>query len=454
MTPVSHTTAVTLPLAGGFRFGDWTVVPNENLIRKGDQKIRLEPKVMRLLLALVARHDQVCTRDELLDELWPSPETTETSLTRALSELRRALGDSRDKGRYIETIQRVGYKASAPLAPLAPKKSGPPTDQLGQPLDSAEEVVTLADYLVARRNAKDFAHAIELLGDFASHDPNHAQVFAMLAYAERIIPLYREEPVGLRIAQARAHALQALRLDGANGLAWSVLGGLAHDQWQWREALKQFERAVSFSPFDANVLHDYSELLLHLGDLDLALECIERACRIKPVSAAERLVLAWVLLHTDEPRARQELVIARRLGVDSVFADNLECLLNHRSGWNETTLNRWKDLNEARGEDPLWMWPDYFIEAAVNGSSYGVLGHEVRRRVESGDLDAGVGLFFLASAGSLSEAFVLADRAVAERRLFIVDPWLEETRRFREEQAFGELRGQIGLDKSLMRAAG
>src|SRR6056297_1449875 len=169
MSSRSHSTAVTMPLAGGFRFGDWTVVPGENLIRQADRKVRLEPKVMRLLLALVARHDQVCTRDELLDELWPSPETTETSLTRALGELRRALGDSRAQGRYIETIQRVGYKASAPLAPLAPKKPGPPTDHFGQPLDSAQEVVMLADYLVARRNAGDFSHATELLGDFAGH---------------------------------------------------------------------------------------------------------------------------------------------------------------------------------------------------------------------------------------------------------------------------------------------
>jgi len=450
MTPRSQANAVTLPLAGGFRFGDWAVVPGENLIRQGDRTTRLEPKVMRLLLALVARHDQVCTRAELLDQLWPSPETTETSLTRALRELRRALGDSRDKGRYIETIQGVGYKASAPLAPLVPKKPGPPTDQFGQPLDSAEEVVTLADYLVARRNAKDFSHAIELLGEFAGHDPNHAQVFAMLAYAERIIPLYREEPVGLRIAQAREHALEALRLDGANGLAWSVLGGLAHDQWQWREALKQFERAVSYSPFDANVLHAYSELLLHLGELERALECIERACRIKPVSAGERLVLAWVLLHFDETRARQELAIARRLGADTVFTDNLECLLNNRSGWNEAALGRWRKLNEARRDDPRWMWPDYFMEVIGSEDSSGALGKAVRHRVDSGDLDAGVGLFFLASAGPLSEAFALAEKAVSERRLFIVDPWLEETRRFREMPAFGALRERIGLDGAVM----
>ena len=92
MSDRSSPKTVTMPLARGFRFGDWTVLPAENLLRRGDRKVRLEPKVMRLLLSLVARHDQVCTRGQLLDELWPSPETTETSLTRALSDLRRALG--------------------------------------------------------------------------------------------------------------------------------------------------------------------------------------------------------------------------------------------------------------------------------------------------------------------------------------------------------------------------
>src|SRR6056297_822533 len=445
MTPRSQANAVTLPLAGGFRFGDWAVVPGENLIRQGDRTTRLEPKVMRLLLALVARHDQVCTRAELLDQLWPSPETTETSLTRALSELRRALGDSREAGRYIETIQRVGYKASAPLAPLAPKQPGPPIDQFGQPLDSAEEVVRLADYLVARRNARDFSHAIEQLGEFAGHDPNHAQVFAMLAYAERIIPLYREEPVGLRIAQAREHALEALRLDGANGLAWSVLGGLAHDQWQWREALQQFERAVAHAPHDAYVLHDYSELLLHLGAIDRALKCIERACRIKRVSAGERLVLAWMLLHRDAARAGLELAFARRLGADTVFADNLECLLKNRSGWTESGLARWRELDRLRRDDPLWMWPACVMEVVAGDAPAAGLADAAADRVETGRLDPGVAFFLLASFGPEDAAGDMAVKAIETRRFFVIDPWLDETQRFRDLPAFASLERRLGL---------
>ncbi|MEX2497397.1 MAG: winged helix-turn-helix domain-containing protein [Wenzhouxiangellaceae bacterium] len=445
MTAQADRTAVTLPLAGGFRFGDWTVVPGENLIRQGSRKVRLEPKVMRLLLSLVARHNQVCTRDELLDELWPSPETTETSLTRALSELRRALGDSRGSARYIETIQRVGYKASAPLAPLAPKPPGTPTDPFGQALDSAREVVILADYLIARRNARDFAHAIELLSEFAEHEPHHAQVFALLAYAERILPLYREEPAGLRTAQARAHAAQALRLDGANGLAWAVLGGLAHDQWNWSEARRQFERAVSYAPFDANVLHDYAELLLHLGAIGPAREYLERACRIKPVSAAERMVLAWVLLHSDVGQAGRELRTARNLGADTVFVDNLDCLLSRRTGWNETALRHWAELDARRSGDPLWMWPRELIDVLNNDAPLNRLEPHVRDRVGRGALDPGVAMFILAVAGALDAAFEVAASAIDERRFFVVDPWLEETRAFRADARFGQLAARLEL---------
>jgi hypothetical protein len=152
-----------------------------------------------------------------------------------------------------------------------------------------------------------------------------------------------------------------------------------------------------------------------------------------------------VLLHSDEPRARQELAIARRLGADTVFTDNLECLLNHRAGWDEAGLARWRTLNETRRDDPLWMWPDYFMEAMSSGGSSAALADTVRGHVDAGKLDAGVGLFFLASAGPLPDAFALAAQAVTERRLFIVDPWLDETRRFRESPEFGALRQRVGL---------
>lgn len=446
MSDRSSPTTVTLPLAGGFRFGDWTVLPAENVIRRGDRRVRLEPKVMRLLLALVARHDQVCTRAELLDELWPSPETTETSLTRALSELRRALGDTRGQAAYVETIQRVGYKAVAPLAPLKPRLPHTPTDPFGQPLDSAQEIVALADYLVARRNPADLAQAITALGAFAEREPVHAQVYAMLAYAERLLPLYREEPAGLRTAQARTHAQEALRLDGANGLAWAVLGGLAHDQWQWPEALAQFERAIAHAPHDAYVLHDYAELLLHLGSVERALECIERACRIKPVSAAERMVLAWMLLHGDAARAGTELAFARQLGADTVFADNLECLLQQRIGWTESGLARWRELDRRRRADPLWMWPEFFMEVVAGDGPGDRLAETTFRRVDAGRLDSGVALFLLASHGPLDAAFEMAGRAIEARRFFVVDPWLDETKRFRAARGFAALRESIGLD--------
>jgi hypothetical protein len=57
-----------------------------------------------------------------------------------------------------------------------------------------------------------------------------------------------------------------------------------------------------------------------------------------------------------------------------------------------------------------------------------------------------VALFLLASHGPLDAAFEMAERAIEARRFFVVDPWLDETRRFRAAPGFGALRESIGLD--------
>lgn len=439
-----------IPLANGFRFGDWQVIPRENLLRRGDEQVRLEPKVMRLLLALVARHDEPCSRHELLDEFWPSPDTGETSLTRAISELRRALGDHRAGARYIDTIQNVGYKAIAPISPLEPTSPVPARDTPAQPMDGAEETVALARYLVARRNETDLHRAIELLSGFARGEPHHARVYAMLAYTEQIIHLYSNEPATLRTAQAREHAHKALELDGANGLAWAVLGALAHDHWQWREALDQFRRAVSFAPHDPLILHGHAELLLDLGRTGEALEMIHRACELQPVAAGNRMRHAWMLLHVTDDQVRRELDIACQLGADVIFTDNLKCLLHHRSGWNERAIQDWSHSNQRWQNDPSWMWPKTLLEYVAGGDSNTHLARTIKNRVNQDALYPGVAMFILILGKALDEAFDMAQSAIEDRTFFLVDPWLPDMRDFRADPRFQTVRASLGLsDPSL-----
>ncbi|MEM7054178.1 MAG: winged helix-turn-helix domain-containing protein, partial [Pseudomonadota bacterium] len=430
----------------GFRFGEWSIIPTENSIRRDDRRIRLEPKVMQLLLALIAKHDEPCTRNELLDQLWPSPDTGESSLTRAISELRKALGDQRNPAQYIDTIQRIGYKAIAPIRPLTRTKQQVPESEPARTMSQAEEVIAMARYLLVRRNHQDIHLAVDVLQKHLEERPHQAQAWALLAHARSLIYLYSDEPAALHIRSSRKNAEQALELDGANGLAWAVLGRLAHEQWQWPEALEQYQRAYAFQPLDPIVLHGYAELLLHLGRIDAAKAMMKQACQLQPLAASAHLVLGWMLLHGEQERAREELEKARQLGADAVFTDNLHCLLLHREGWTETRIKQWAELNQRRQEQSDWMWPKYLVDALIERKPTPTLVANIRERVQLGQLDSGIAPFMLTIAGALDTAFELAQTAIEEQRFFIIDPWLAEMAPFRQDPRFSGIQRALGLD--------
>jgi Tol biopolymer transport system component/DNA-binding winged helix-turn-helix (wHTH) protein len=103
-------------LGSEFTLGDWVVLPELNRLRlrSGDgNEEQLEPRLMDLLIHLCRGGERVFNRRELLDEVWKDQVVNEEALTRAVSELRRVLGDDRTAPRYIETIRKGGYRLLA-----------------------------------------------------------------------------------------------------------------------------------------------------------------------------------------------------------------------------------------------------------------------------------------------------------------------------------------------------
>jgi len=80
-------------------------------VRHVDREVTLTPKALALLEYLMARPDELVTRERLLDAVWgwDYPTGTRTVDTR-MSELRRALGDNPAEPRYIETVPGQGYR--------------------------------------------------------------------------------------------------------------------------------------------------------------------------------------------------------------------------------------------------------------------------------------------------------------------------------------------------------
>lgn len=96
-----------------FRIGDWKVNPALDEISRDGRKVKLEPRMMRLLCCLAARPGEVVSLAELLDQVWPGVVVSQSSVYQAVAQLRRELGDSEAEPRYIATVPRKGYRLVA-----------------------------------------------------------------------------------------------------------------------------------------------------------------------------------------------------------------------------------------------------------------------------------------------------------------------------------------------------
>jgi DNA-binding winged helix-turn-helix (wHTH) protein len=98
------------PCSGDFKLGPWTVQPRLRRIVRGNQIERLEPRCIDLLVFFARYPRQVHSRERLIEEVWQVRAVAENTLTHAVAELRRALGDDARNPKYIETIYRCGYR--------------------------------------------------------------------------------------------------------------------------------------------------------------------------------------------------------------------------------------------------------------------------------------------------------------------------------------------------------
>lgn len=99
----------------GFGVGEWEVHPSLNRLTRGEDEVRVEPKVMQVLEALAETPGDVVTREQLVARVWPDVYVTDDVLHRAIRELRRAFGDDTAKPQYVETIRKRGYRLIAPV---------------------------------------------------------------------------------------------------------------------------------------------------------------------------------------------------------------------------------------------------------------------------------------------------------------------------------------------------
>ncbi len=97
----------------GYQFGPFRIDTGERILRRADELVSLPPKAVDTLLVLVAGAGRMVDKAELMKAVWPDTFVEEGALTRNISVLRKALGDTKDEGGYIETIPKRGYRFAA-----------------------------------------------------------------------------------------------------------------------------------------------------------------------------------------------------------------------------------------------------------------------------------------------------------------------------------------------------
>ncbi len=97
------------------QIGDWNVDPRLLQISNGKEVRKLEARSMQILLYLASKEGGVVSKQELHEAIWGEILVTENALTRAVSRLRKALGDDPLNPSYIDTISKSGYRLIASI---------------------------------------------------------------------------------------------------------------------------------------------------------------------------------------------------------------------------------------------------------------------------------------------------------------------------------------------------
>lgn len=101
-------------------FGDFVLDRSrQQVLRSDGTALRLTPRLSSALLLFVDHAGELLDRDTLMAALWPGLVVEENNLNQVVAGLRRALGDSAQGSRFIQTVPRRGFRFVAEVTPLA-----------------------------------------------------------------------------------------------------------------------------------------------------------------------------------------------------------------------------------------------------------------------------------------------------------------------------------------------
>ncbi len=143
-----------------FEFGEFLLDAREKVLLCHGKPLSITPKAFQLLHLLVENHGHLVERNELLNTVWADSFVEEGNLTFTIRLLRKALNDSKQNPRFIETVPKRGYRFIAEVRQIEAKErnigkfelienpnfSSPKLEPYHSEIQPSGTVVALADW--------------------------------------------------------------------------------------------------------------------------------------------------------------------------------------------------------------------------------------------------------------------------------------------------------------------
>lgn len=164
------------------QFGVFEADFREGKLRRHGRLVNIQSQPFRILAALLEHPGKLVGRAELYQKLWPDHTFVDfdRGLNKAMNKLRRALGDSAESPRFIETVPRRGYRFIAPII-ICEDAAGEESIAHAQPGPASEATAFGPSPENARQTTLPPAVACDFLGGRETGDWHVWKIFAAVA---------------------------------------------------------------------------------------------------------------------------------------------------------------------------------------------------------------------------------------------------------------------------------
>ena len=205
-----------------------------------------------------------------------------------------------------DTAGKLGE--AAPPARTADARGGLSPDEY-----AAYELYLKGLYFFNKREVPAFEQAIAEFERAIAKDPKYARAHAGLAESLMLLTAYNLTPQDAVVERARAAARRAIAIDDRLPEAHTALALVVQNyDWNWPAAEQEFRRAIELNPNYATAHHWYAEHLTWRGRFAEALDQIERARQLDPLSliiAADRAAILYYARRYDPAIAEFRAVL-------------------------------------------------------------------------------------------------------------------------------------------------